>query len=52
MVGAFLIQADTPADVPRVAAAVDRMFETTPFPDQERIGTGFRSSASWRSSET
>ena len=30
-VGAFLIQADSPADVPRVAEAVDREFETTPF---------------------
>jgi putative ABC transport system permease protein len=30
-VGAFLIQADSAADVPRVAEAVDREFETTPF---------------------
>ena len=30
-VGAFLIQADTAEDVPRVAEAVDREFETTPF---------------------
>jgi putative ABC transport system permease protein len=30
-VGAFLIQADSAADVPRVADAVDREFETTPF---------------------
>jgi putative ABC transport system permease protein len=30
-VGAFLVQADSPADVPRVAEAVDREFETTPF---------------------
>ena len=31
MIGAFLIQADTPEDVPRIAEAVDRTFETTPF---------------------
>jgi putative ABC transport system permease protein len=30
-VGAFLIQADSPDDVPRVAQAVDREFENTPF---------------------
>jgi putative ABC transport system permease protein len=30
-VGAFLIQADSPEDVPRIAEAVDREFETTPF---------------------
>lgn len=31
MVGAYLIQADSAADVPRVAEAVDREFENTPF---------------------
>src|SRR5580700_11996987 len=31
MIGAFLIQANTPEDVPRIAEAVDRTFETTPF---------------------
>jgi putative ABC transport system permease protein len=31
MVGSFLIQADSPEDVPRVAAAVDSTFENTPF---------------------
>jgi len=30
-VGAFLIQADSAEDVPRIAEAVDREFETTPF---------------------
>jgi putative ABC transport system permease protein len=31
MVGAYLIQADSADDVPRVAEAVDRSFETSPF---------------------
>jgi len=31
MVGAYLIQANSAADVPRVAEAIDREFETSPF---------------------
>ncbi|HTS50183.1 MAG TPA: FtsX-like permease family protein [Bryobacteraceae bacterium] len=42
MVGAFLIQADTPADVPRLAAAVDDMFSTSPFPTRSESEKAFQ----------
>jgi putative ABC transport system permease protein len=41
-VGAFLIQADSPADVPRVAEAVDREFETTPFQTKSESEKAFQ----------
>jgi putative ABC transport system permease protein len=41
-VGAFLIQADSPADVPRVAEAVDREFESTPFQTKSESEKAFQ----------
>ena len=41
-VGAFLIQADSPADVPRVAEAVDREFENTPFQTKSESEKAFQ----------
>jgi putative ABC transport system permease protein len=41
-VGAFLIQADSAADVPRVAEAVDREFETTPFQTKSESEKAFQ----------
>jgi len=41
MVGAFLIQADTPADVPRLAAAIDDMFAASPFPTRSESEKAF-----------
>jgi putative ABC transport system permease protein len=42
MVGAFLIQADGAADVPRIADAVDREFETTPFQTKSESEKAFQ----------
>jgi putative ABC transport system permease protein len=41
-VGAFLIQADSAAAVPRVAEAVDREFETTPFQTKSESEKAFQ----------
>jgi putative ABC transport system permease protein len=40
-VGAFLIQADSAEDVPRIAAAVDREFESSPFPTRTESEKAF-----------
>lgn len=42
MVGAFLVQADSAADVPRVAAAIDGMFDTSPFPTRTESEKAFQ----------
>jgi putative ABC transport system permease protein len=42
MVGAFLVQADSPADVPHVAAAIDNQFETSPFPTRSESEKAFQ----------
>ena len=42
MVGAFLVQADTPADVPRLASAVDDMFSASPFPTRSESEKAFQ----------
>jgi putative ABC transport system permease protein len=42
MVGAFLVQADTPADVPRIAAAIDDQFATSPFPTRSESEKAFQ----------
>ncbi len=41
LVGAFLVQADSPADVPRLAAAVDDMFSASPFPTRSESEKAF-----------
>lgn len=41
MVGAFLIQADRAENVPRIAEAVDRSFETSPFPTRTESEKAF-----------
>jgi len=42
MVGAFLVQADSAADVPRIAAAIDNQFETSPFPTRTESEKAFQ----------
>ena len=42
IVGAFLIQADSPADVPRISAAIDDMFATSPFPTRSESEKAFQ----------
>ena len=42
LVGAFLIQAETAADVPRIAAAIDQQFETSPFPTKSESEKAFQ----------
>ena len=42
MVGAFQIQAASPDDVPRIASAVDREFETSPFPTKTESEKAFQ----------
>ncbi|HLG99087.1 MAG TPA: FtsX-like permease family protein [Bryobacteraceae bacterium] len=42
LVGAFLIQANTPADVPRLAAAIDDMFSTSPYPTRSESEKAFQ----------
>jgi len=42
MVGAFLIQAESAADVPRIADAVDRQFESSPFPTRTESEKAFQ----------
>lgn len=41
MVGAFLIQAESPSDVPRIAAAIDDMFAASPFPTRSESEKAF-----------
>ena len=41
MVGAFLVQVDSPADVPRIAAAIDKEFEVSPFPTRSESEKAF-----------
>lgn len=41
MVGAFLIQANTAEDVPRIAAAIDDGFSTSPFPTRTESEKAF-----------
>jgi putative ABC transport system permease protein len=40
-VGAFLIEADNAGDVPRIAAAIDREFENSPFPTKSESEKAF-----------
>jgi putative ABC transport system permease protein len=42
MVGAFHIQADSAADVPRIADAIDREFENSPFPTKTESEKAFQ----------
>jgi putative ABC transport system permease protein len=42
LVGAFLIQAESAADVPRIAAAIDREFESSPFPTKSESEKAFQ----------
>ena len=42
LVGAFLVQAETAADVPRIAAAIDKEFETSPFPTKSESEKAFQ----------
>ena len=42
MVGAFLVQANAPADVPRIAAAIDDQFATSPFPTKSESEKAFQ----------
>ena len=41
-VGAFLVQSDSAEDVPRIAAAIDREFETSPFPTKSESEKAFQ----------
>jgi putative ABC transport system permease protein len=41
MVGAFLIQAETAADVPHLSAAIDDMFAVSPFPTRSESEKAF-----------
>jgi putative ABC transport system permease protein len=41
LVGAFLIQAETAADVPRIAAVIDHEFEASPFPTKSESEKAF-----------
>jgi putative ABC transport system permease protein len=41
LVGAFLVQADTPSDVPRISASIDDMFATSPFPTRSESEKAF-----------
>jgi putative ABC transport system permease protein len=42
MVSEFLVQANTPADVPRIAAAIDDQFATSPFPTKSESEKAFQ----------
>jgi putative ABC transport system permease protein len=42
LVGAFLVQADSPADVPRIASAIDKQFEVSPFPTRSESEKAFQ----------
>jgi putative ABC transport system permease protein len=41
LVGAFMVQADTAADVPHIAAAIDSMFDGSPFPTRSESEKAF-----------
>ncbi|MBZ5608949.1 MAG: FtsX-like permease family protein [Acidobacteriia bacterium] len=41
MIGAFLVQADTAADVPRITAAIDNEFASSPFPTRSESEKAF-----------
>ena len=41
MVGAFMVQVDSPADVPRIADAIDKQFEVSPFPTRSESEKAF-----------
>jgi putative ABC transport system permease protein len=41
MINAFLVQADSAADVPRITAAIDDMFSTSPFPTRTESEKAF-----------
>jgi len=42
MVGAFLVQANSAEDVPRIAAAIDQQFESSPFPTRSESEKAFQ----------
>ena len=42
LVGAFQIQADSPDDVPRIAAAIDQEFDNSPFPTKTESEKAFQ----------
>src|SRR5438552_7451718 len=42
MVGAFVIQADSAADVPRIADVVDRQFDSSPYPTRTESEKAFQ----------
>ena len=42
LVGAFLVQAETADDVPRIAATIDHEFETSPFPTKSESEKAFQ----------
>lgn len=41
MAFAFMVQAETPADVPHIAAAIDSMFDASPFPTRTESEKAF-----------
>ena len=42
LVGAFLVQADSAEDVPRIAATIDHEFESSPFPTKSESEKAFQ----------
>lgn len=42
LVGAFMVQAESPADVPRIASAIDTMFDGSPFPTRTESEKAFQ----------
>lgn len=42
LIGAFLIQANAPADVPRLASTIDDMFAASPFPTRSESEKAFQ----------
>jgi|SRR5579862_8321779 len=41
LIGAFMVQAETPADVPHIASAIDNMFDGSPFPTRTESEKAF-----------
>jgi putative ABC transport system permease protein len=41
LVGAFLVQAESPADVPHIASAIDNMFDGSPYPTRSESEKAF-----------
>jgi putative ABC transport system permease protein len=41
LVGSFMVQAETPADVPHIASAIDSMFDGSPFPTRSESEKAF-----------